>query len=47
MENIQDFGGDPRTVPVDAIGGELLDGSGFEIEMPATDFVFSNLGGEL
>ena len=39
MQNLQDIHDDP-------IGGEPLEGSGFESEQPESDFLTSELGGE-
>jgi hypothetical protein len=46
MQDSQDFQRDLSAVSLDAIGGELLAGSGFEAEEPEPDFSAAELEGE-
>ena len=46
MQDLEDFKDDLRAVRSDAIGGEPLDGSGFEVQEPTPGFVFSDMDGE-
>ena len=46
MQSSQDFQRDLSAVPLDAIGGEPLAGSGFETEEPETGFSAAEMEGE-
>ena len=46
MQNSHDFQRDLSAESIDAVGGELLAGSGFETEEPETGFVTTELRGE-
>jgi hypothetical protein len=46
MQNLHDFQRDLSAESIDAVGGELLAGSGFESEEPEPGFVATELGGE-
>jgi hypothetical protein len=46
MQSSQDFQRDPSAASLDAIGGEPLAGSGFEIEEPEPGFSATELDGE-
>ena len=46
MQNLHDFQRDLSAESIDAVGGELLSGSGFETEEPEPGFVAAELRGE-
>jgi hypothetical protein len=46
MQNLHDFQRDLSAESIDALGGELLAGSGFETEEPEPGFVAAELRGE-
>jgi len=46
MQNLRDIENDSLPASLDAIGGELLAGSGFEAEEPDPGFSANELGGE-
>jgi hypothetical protein len=46
MQNSHDFQRDLSAESIDALGGELLAGSGFETEEPEPGFVAAELRGE-
>jgi len=46
MQNSHDYQRDLLAVSIDAVGGELLAGSGFENEEPEPGFVVAELRGE-
>ena len=46
MQNSQDLERDLSAVPLDAIGGEPLAGSGFEAEEPELGYSAAELDGE-
>jgi hypothetical protein len=46
MQNSHDFQRDPSAESIDAVGGELLSGSGFETEEPEPGFVATEFRGE-
>jgi hypothetical protein len=46
MQNSHDFQRDLSAESIDAVGGELLAGSGFETEKPEPGFVAAELRGE-
>ena len=46
MQNLHDFQRDVLAESIDAVGGELLAGSGFETEVPEPGFVSAELRGE-
>ena len=46
MQNLHDFQRDFSVESIDAVGGELLAGSGFETEEPEPGFVGAEFRGE-
>jgi hypothetical protein len=46
MQDLHDFQRDLSAESIDALGGELLAGSGFETEEPEPGFISAELRGE-